>query len=127
MKHGSGSSHGSRGFIPAREPAILAFLLIEIQLRLTVTGKTVKSSIPKVFELVPVRSGLHFFSANLSGRTALNLKATFGSPEVMIFDNLVVDNKRWHLSNSMLFGRSDSLRGQIGETASKRIARLHHS
>ena len=39
----------------------------------------------------------------------------------MIFDNLVVDNKRWHLSNLMLIGSSDSLRGQFGSSAVNRL------
>ena len=56
------------------------------------------------------------FSSNRS-----QFESTLGSAEVMIFDNLVVDNKRWHLSNSMLFGRSDSLRGQVGRMASNEL------
>ena len=83
---------GHAGFTQHESPHLLAFLLIEIQLRLTTTGKTVKSSIPQFFKLVPVRSGFACIYANLSGRTALNLKAPLSSAEVLIFDNLVVDN-----------------------------------
>ena len=62
-----------------------------------------------------------YLCVNLSVRTALNLKATTGSAGVMIFDNLVVDNKRWHLSDLMLIGSSDSLRGQFGSSAVNRL------
>ena len=107
----------TRAYSPAREPHLLAFLLIEIQLRLTTTGKTVKSSIPQDFKLVPVRSGFAYLLCEPFSSNRSQFESTLGSAEVMIFDNLVVDNKRWHLSNSMLFGRSDSLRGQIERTA----------
>ena len=69
------------------------------------------------FKLVPVRSGFAYLLCEPFSSNRSQFESALGSAEVMIFDNLVVDNKRWHLSNSMLFGRSDSLRGQVERTA----------
>lgn len=77
---------------------IWPFFKIEIQLRLTTTEQTVKSSIPQK------SSSWHRFVltsqiiANQSGQTALNLRAIVGRDSGgMIFDNLVVKS-RWHLN-----------------------------